>query len=92
MGKEIYSHSRLSSFEDCPKKFEFRYVLKVPSDHRFRISMDALGRMVEEDRAAGLTPIAVCANAGTTNTGAPRSPRGWTCHCSPARPKPWPKR
>lgn len=32
MAKEIYSHSRLSSFEDCPKKFEFRYVLKVPSE------------------------------------------------------------
>ncbi|MBW2267914.1 MAG: PD-(D/E)XK nuclease family protein [Deltaproteobacteria bacterium] len=32
MAAEIYSHSRLSSFEDCPKKFEYRYVLKVPSD------------------------------------------------------------
>jgi putative RecB family exonuclease len=32
MAAEIYSHSRLSSFEDCPKKFQFRYVLKVPSD------------------------------------------------------------
>lgn len=31
MGLEIYSHSRLSSFEDCPKKFEYRYVLKLPS-------------------------------------------------------------
>ena len=29
---EIYSHSRLSSFEDCPQKFQYRYVLKVPSD------------------------------------------------------------
>ena len=32
MAAEIYSHSRLSSFEDCPKKFEYRYVLKVPSE------------------------------------------------------------
>ena len=28
----IYSHSRLSSFENCPKQFEFRYILKVPSE------------------------------------------------------------
>ena len=29
---EIYSHSRLSSYEDCPKKFEYRYVLKLKRD------------------------------------------------------------
>lgn len=29
---EVYSHSRLSSFEDCPRKFQYRYVLKVPVD------------------------------------------------------------
>jgi putative RecB family exonuclease len=28
----VFSHSRLSSFESCPKKFQFRYVLRVPSD------------------------------------------------------------
>lgn len=28
----IYSHSRLSSFENCPKQFEFRYVQKIPSE------------------------------------------------------------
>jgi putative RecB family exonuclease len=28
----IYSHSRLATFEDCPKRFEYRYVLKIPSD------------------------------------------------------------
>ena len=27
---EVFSHSRLASFEDCPKKFQYRYVLKVP--------------------------------------------------------------
>lgn len=27
----LYSHSRLSSFENCPKQFHFRYVLKIPS-------------------------------------------------------------
>ena len=42
----------------------------VPSDDRSRIDLDALARMVAEDRAAGLNPIAVCANAGATATGA----------------------
>ena len=28
----IYSHSRLSSFENCPKKFEFRYILNVEAE------------------------------------------------------------
>ena len=45
-------------------------VRKVRSDDFFRLDVAELGRMVEEDRAAGLTPIAVCANAGATNTGA----------------------
>lgn len=29
---ELYSHSRLASFEDCPKKFHFRYILKIPRE------------------------------------------------------------
>jgi putative RecB family exonuclease len=29
---EVFSHSRLSSFEDCPRKFAFRYVEKVAVD------------------------------------------------------------
>lgn len=28
----IYSHSRISSFENCPKKFQFRYVLRIPAE------------------------------------------------------------
>jgi putative RecB family exonuclease len=28
----IFSHSRISSFENCPKQFEFRYVQKIPSE------------------------------------------------------------
>lgn len=27
-----YSHSRLASYENCPKQFEFRYVKKIPSE------------------------------------------------------------
>ncbi len=42
----------------------------LPSDERFRLDLEALGRAVAEDRAAGLHPIAVCANAGAVSTGA----------------------
>lgn len=28
----IFSHSRISSFENCPKQFEFRYVQKIASE------------------------------------------------------------
>ena len=45
-------------------------VRKVPSDERFRLDMDRLTRMLADDRDAGLAPIAVCGNAGATNTGA----------------------
>ncbi len=42
----IYSHSRLSSFENCPKQFHFRYVIKVASDTE---SIEAfLGKRVHE--------------------------------------------
>ena len=42
----------------------------LPCDARFRLDMEALTRAVAEDRAAGLHPIAVCANAGAVSTGA----------------------
>ena len=42
----------------------------VQSDADFRMDMEALARAVAEDRDAGLTPIAVAANAGTSGTGA----------------------
>ena len=42
----------------------------IPSDERFRLNTDHLVRSVAEDRAAGFNPIAVCANAGTSSTGA----------------------
>jgi putative RecB family exonuclease len=29
---KLYSHSRLSSYENCKKKFEFRYILDVPQE------------------------------------------------------------
>ena len=42
----------------------------LPSDERFRLDIEALSRAVAEDRAAGLHPVAVCANAGAVSTGA----------------------
>ncbi len=42
----------------------------IPTDGRFRMDMDELVEAVAEDRAAGLSPIAVCANAGTSSSGA----------------------
>ncbi len=44
-------------------------IRSVPSDASFRMRVDALEKMVRDDRAAGFSPIAICANAGTTNTG-----------------------
>jgi len=29
---EVYSHSRLSAFERCPRKFQYRYVWKLPAE------------------------------------------------------------
>jgi aromatic-L-amino-acid decarboxylase len=43
---------------------------RIPSDERYRLTLDALAHTVAEDRAAGLTPFCVIAAAGTTNTGA----------------------
>ena len=28
----VYSHSRLSSFEQCKQKFQFRYLLEIPEE------------------------------------------------------------
>jgi glutamate/tyrosine decarboxylase-like PLP-dependent enzyme len=45
-------------------------IRKIPSDAQFRLPTGELARHIAEDRAAGLRPFAVVANAGTTNTGA----------------------
>ena len=42
----VFSHSRLSSFEKCPKQFHFRYVLHIPAESE---SVEAfLGKRVHE--------------------------------------------
>ncbi len=42
----------------------------IGSDDDFRIDMAELRRRVDDDRANGLVPMAVCANAGSASTGA----------------------
>lgn len=45
-------------------------VRPVPCDERGRMRVDALRRAIADDLRAGILPIAIVANAGTTNTGA----------------------
>ena len=42
----------------------------IPTDELFRLDPEALKRTIEVDRAAGYNPVAVCANAGASSTGA----------------------
>ena len=45
-GDEVYSPSRLTSFEDCPRKFQYRYVQRLPVDSE---SVEAfVGKRVHE--------------------------------------------
>ena len=46
------------------------HIRLVPSGDDFRIDVAELLRLIREDRANGLVPLAVCANAGTPSTGA----------------------
>ena len=43
---------------------------KLPADAQFKLPMANLSAAIAADRAAGLRPFCVIANAGTTNTGA----------------------
>jgi glutamate/tyrosine decarboxylase-like PLP-dependent enzyme len=45
-------------------------IRSMPVDAEFRLAIEPLQVRVAEDRAAGLRPFCVVANAGTTNTGA----------------------
>jgi aromatic-L-amino-acid decarboxylase len=50
--------------------FPKRALKVVPVDARRRMRSDALAAMIDADKAAGLRPFFIVANAGTTNTGA----------------------
>ena len=52
------------------------FIRMIPTDERFRLDMESLARAVADDRAAGFSPIAVCANAGAGEHRRHRSPRG----------------
>jgi len=45
-------------------------VVGIPVDAGGRIQLDDLRRILEEDRSAGVVPVALVATAGTVNTGA----------------------
>src|SRR5262249_121658 len=42
----------------------------LPTDDRFRLSLDALERALADDRARGVRPLCIVAMGGSTNTGA----------------------
>ncbi|MBZ5601083.1 MAG: aminotransferase class I/II-fold pyridoxal phosphate-dependent enzyme [Acidobacteriia bacterium] len=67
-----YSDQTHSSIDRALRVIGFMpdQIRRIPSDDEFRLPLDALAARVAEDRAAGLRPFAVIANAGTTNTGA----------------------
>jgi aromatic-L-amino-acid decarboxylase len=43
---------------------------RLPTDSKYQLDTSELAAQIRKDRAAGVTPWAVIANAGTTNTGA----------------------
>jgi aromatic-L-amino-acid decarboxylase len=47
-----------------------RAIRQIPCDSQGRMRVDALLESLENDRIAGVLPMAIVANAGTTNTGA----------------------
>lgn len=49
--------------------FPAETLVVVPSDDRFRLQAEDVATAVASDRAAGLTPFAISAVAGSTNTG-----------------------
>lgn len=67
-----FSDQTHSSVERALRLLGFRagQLRKLPSDAAFRLDVAALRGAVAGDRARGLNPFCVVANAGTTNTGA----------------------
>lgn len=46
-----------------------QHIRIVPSDEQFRMDVEALEAMIQEDKERGLYPYVVIASSGTTNTG-----------------------
>lgn len=71
-GVVYYSDQTHSSIERGLRTLGFRQdqLRRLRSDRAYRLSVPDLLQSVAADRARGLTPFCVVANAGTTNTGA----------------------
>ena len=63
---ETYSHSRLSSFETCPRKFQYRYLWKLPAESesieafvgkRVHEVLERLHRVVDRGRLPSLPRV-----------------------------------
>jgi aromatic-L-amino-acid decarboxylase len=67
-----FSDQTHSSVERALRVIGFlsKQLRKLPSDEKFRLSIKTLHDAIKSDRAKGLRPFCVIANAGTTNTGA----------------------
>jgi aromatic-L-amino-acid/L-tryptophan decarboxylase len=50
--------------------FAPEHIRKLPSDEEFKLPLSELRGAIAKDRAKGLRPFCIIANAGTTNTGA----------------------
>lgn len=66
-----YSDQTHSSVDRAVRILGFRpdQVRRLPSDENFQLSIADLRTAIRADRAKGLNPFCVIANAGTTNTG-----------------------
>lgn len=71
-GIVYYSDQTHSSIERSFRILGFRLdqLRKLPSDQDYHLPLSALQQSVTNDRADGLEPFCVVANAGATNTGA----------------------
>jgi aromatic-L-amino-acid decarboxylase len=72
-GATIYCSDQTHSSVDRALRvigFQPEQIRHIPSDDQWRLPMDMLASAVAADRANGLRPFCVIANAGTTNTGA----------------------
>jgi aromatic-L-amino-acid/L-tryptophan decarboxylase len=78
-----YSDQTHSSIDRALRVIGFlpEQIRRIPSDDAFRLPMETLAQCVREDRARGLRPFAVIANAGTTSTGAIDPLRGIAEYC-----------
>ena len=63
---EVYSHSRLKCFENCPKQFHFKYILKLPQEtegveafvgKRVHEVLERLYAFVQRDQVPGLPKV-----------------------------------